>query len=129
MKINTTNYFNTFIQVAEDCKAKAGEAPPDKEPKSAARAQYEMVLHHPYLFTSDDVLFETQAKPKGIIREAFFSKGQPCFRASALTKLYGWGIHHDMDGKIALYGCETKEYKNFTEDASLKQLRAMRAGK
>jgi len=28
MKTHSTNYFNTFIQVAEDCPAQRGEAPP-----------------------------------------------------------------------------------------------------
>ena len=37
MKQHTTNYVNTFIEVAEDCPATTGTIPPDKTPKTAAR--------------------------------------------------------------------------------------------
>ncbi len=74
-----------------------------------------MLVEHPYEFTSDDVLFTTFAIRKEIPenewaeqRAIFFSKGQPCFRASPLTKRYGWGIHSDAEGKVALFGAETK---------------------
>ncbi len=38
MKTHSTNYTNTFIQVAEDCPQKR-EAPPDRESKSAPRGR------------------------------------------------------------------------------------------
>ena len=58
-----------------------------------------------------------------------FRKGHPCLRASALTKRYGWGAHYDEAGKIALYGMETSEYKQFIQNESgdTKLLRAMRS--
>lgn len=126
MKQHSTNYFNTFIQAAEDCPAKAGTPPPDGEPKSAARRIYEMLAENPYRHSSDDALYAATGQPRGISREAFFSKGQPCLRAAALGKRYGWGVHLDGDGKAALYGVETPAYKRLAEDKSLSQLRAMR---
>lgn len=129
MKTHSTNYYNTLIAVAGDCKAASGEAPPAKEPKSQARAQYELLSGQPYGLTSDDVLYETQGRPKGQSREEFFSKGQPCLRAAALGKRYGWGSHHNAEGKVALYGVGTPEYEKFANDTSLKQLKAMRGGK
>lgn len=62
-------------------------------------------------------------------REKFFSKGQACFRASPLTKRYGFGVHSDDEGKIALYGIETKEYAKFVKDKTVKKVRAMRSKK
>lgn len=94
-----------------------------------ARAQYELLSGQPYGLTSDDVLYETQGRPKGQSREEFFSKGQPCLRAAALGKRYGWGSHHNAEGKVALYGVGTPEYEKFANDTSLKQLKAMRGGK
>lgn len=44
-------------------------------------------------------------------REHLFSKCQACFRASPLTKSYDWGIYNNAEGKIAMYGAETKEYR------------------
>lgn len=107
----------------------SGTIPPLKEPKTAARLEYEMITGNPYGYTSDDVIYETKGEPKGISREAFFSKGQPCFRSSALTKRYGWGVHSDQDGKTALYAVESDEYKRFANDENIRHLRAMRNGR
>lgn len=135
MKTHTTNYFDTFIQVAEDSQAKAGEVPPTKgTEKSVANIQFEIISTHPYQYTSDDVLFQTYAVRQGLDeteleaeREKFFSKGQPCLRASPLTKRYGWGVHSNNEGKVALYGLESKEYNKFSSDEKLKTVKAMRS--
>ena len=101
--------------------------PPAKDPKSVARIEYEMLVDHPYEHTSDDVLYVANGERKGISREEFFSKGQPCFRASPLTKRYGWGVHSDKDGKIAMYPVESPEYATHANDANLKQVSGMRS--
>lgn len=133
--MHSTNYFNTFIEIAEDCTATAGEMPPVKGEKlSAANIQFDMLYDHPYEHTSDDVLFAAVALRKGYPERAwdeeralYFSKGQPCFRASPLTKRYGWGVHSDGEGRIAIYGAETKEYQEFVNDPTLKKVKAMRS--
>ena len=129
MKQHTTNYFNTFIEAAEDCPLSAAEAPPSKEPKTAAQIEYEMLIDSPYQNNSDDVLYESNGKRRGLSREDFFSKGQPCFRATALTKKYGWGVHSDPDGKIAIYPIGSDEYKHLSADADIKHIKAMRTNK
>lgn len=132
--MKSTNYYNTFIEVAEDCPVEAAETPPQRKNKTAAAIQYELVSAHPYKYTSDDVLFEVFATKNEIpdaerpaARQAFFSKGQPCLRASALTKRYGWGVHSDAEGKIALYPVESEEYVRLAEDPELEHLKAMRS--
>jgi hypothetical protein len=135
MKIHTTNYYNTFIEIAEDCPVVTGAVPPVKgENPSIAKLQYDKIKMNPYQFSSDDVLFSVFAGRKEIPenerevqRQIFFSKGQPCFRASPLPKNYGWGIHFNAEGKIALYGRETAEYRQFLADSSLNKLKAMRS--
>lgn len=137
MKVHTTNYQDAFIEVAEDCPAKAGEVPPVKKSgRTAALIQFEMISKHPYKFTSDDVLFQVFAEKNDLTeeelpaaRQLFFSKGQPCFRASPLPKRYGWGVHSDKNGKIALFGCETEEYQQFLADQHTKTVRAMRSSR
>jgi hypothetical protein len=132
--MKTTNYINTFIEAAEDCPVKAAEIPPQKEEKTAANIQFEMVAHNPYKYTSDDVLFQVYATKNKLSgsklkeeREKFFSKGQACFRSSPLTKRYGWGVHNDEKGKIAIYPIESPEYKKFAKDKSLEHTRGMRS--
>ena len=137
MKIHTTNYYNTLIEVAEDCPVSSGTVPPDKEgTPSVARLQYKMLSDNPYQYNSDDALFSVFAVRKEITeseweeqQQNFFSKGQTCFRASPLTKSYGWGIHSNEEGKLALYGMETAEYLKLLGDESTKKLKAMRSKK
>ncbi|MGH3696072.1 MAG: DUF6157 family protein [Pseudonocardiaceae bacterium] len=43
----------------------------------------------------------------------FYSKSQACLRASDLGKRYGWGIHADGRGRLALFGVDTPEYAEF----------------
>lgn len=135
MKQHTTNYQNTFIEIAEDCSAKQGEMPPLKgDKKTVANLQFEMLYENPYKYTSDEVLFRVFAIRNEFTegeleeqKEHYFSKGQPCFRASPLTKQYGWGVHSDNEGKIAIFGVETDEYSQFIADDKLKKVKAMRS--
>jgi hypothetical protein len=134
--MHTTNYFNTFIQIAEDCKAAKGEVPPVKgDDKTIANLQFEMIFDNPYKYTSDDVIFhgyavKNQIKSKAEQIEAravFFSKGQACLRASPLTKRYGWGVHHNAEGKVAIYAADSPEYEKLSNDKTLKQLKGMKS--
>lgn len=137
MKIHTTNYTNTFIEVAEDCPAAKGTVPPMKgNTETVAGIQHDMISKNPYKYTSDDILFRVYAKRNDLTeseqeeaRKEFFSKGQPCLRASPLTKRYGWGIHCDHNGKVAMYGTETEEYNRLLNDKEIKTLKAMKSAK
>ena len=133
--MKTTNYYNTFIELAEDCPVKTAEAPPQKgKDKTVALLQFELIKDNRYKYTSDDILFRVHViknnishQEVGSAREAFFSKGQPCFRSSPLTKRYGWGVHSDSNGRIALYAVESPEYAQLAQDKNLKHLKAMRS--
>jgi hypothetical protein len=134
--MHTTNNTNAFIEVAEDCKAESGVIPPAKSERTVAQIQHTLISQQPYSLTSDDVIFLTHAERKGIpaseleaARTAFFSKGQPCLRASPLTKTYGWGVHFDAESKIAMYSRDSDEYRRLRADPSLKHLKAMRNSK
>lgn len=135
MKMHSTNYTNTFIEIAEDCPVNQGQEPPQRgDKKSIANHQFEMLIDHPYQYSSDDVLFtvfatrnEFDKKDLEQERQKFFSKGQACFRASPLTKKYGWGVHCDEKGRIALYGAESAEYKKFVDDPSVIKVKAMKS--
>ena len=137
MKIHSTNYFDTFIEVAEDIKVICGTQPSTKsDKKTVAEMQYEILSKKPYQLTSDDILFQLFADKNNLpeteykqAREHFFSKGQPCFRTSPLTKTYGFGIHYDSNGKMAIYGMETAEYQDFIESHKIKKIKAMKSGK
>ncbi len=133
--MKTTNYFDTFIEVAEDCPVTQGEVPPLKgDKKTVANLQFEMLFDQPYKYTSDDVFFAVHAIRKDLTasefeqaRAQFFSKGQPCFRASPLTKRYGWGVHSDAEGRVALYGVGSDAYNKWLMNPEVEKVKAMRS--
>lgn len=137
MNKHTTNYYNTFIEVAEDTKVSTAKIPSTKKhKKTVAAITYDLIAHHPYRYTSDDVLFHVYVERNDLPkteytaeREIFFSKGRACLRASPLTKTHGFGIHANEEGKIALYRMETEEYRNFLADNSIKKVKAMRSSR
>lgn len=81
------------------------------------------------MFTSDDVLYAANGERRGLSREEFFSKGQPCMRSSPLTKRYGWGVHSDADGRIAIFPMESAEYSAFVSDANVRHVKGMRSSR
>lgn len=137
MKTHTTNYFNTLIEIAEDSKAISGTLPTAKvNKKTVAEMQYELMARKPYRYTSDDINFKVFADRNDLTeteykeaRAKFFAKGQPCFRTSSLAKTYGFGIHSDENGKVALYGMETEEYQRLLSNDEVKKVKAMRSSK
>jgi hypothetical protein len=138
-KTHTTNYVNTFIQVAEDCVATRGEIPPERAGKpTIGSAQYAMLMDAPYYLTSDDVIFATSPAGRSLDESAspaarrdarlrYFAKGQACLRASPLGKQFGWGIHADGLGRVAIFAVGSEDYRRLANDLNLKQLRAMRS--
>ena len=137
MKVHSTNYYNTFIEIAEDCPATNAEIPPLRgNKKSIANIQFDLLYDNPYQYTSDELFFKVFAIRNELLegdleseREHFFSKGKPCFRASPLTKRYGWGLHSNEVGKIAIFGIATKSYNKFVANESIKKVKAMRSKK
>lgn len=121
MTVERVDCTDTFIAVADDCRASKGTPPPIKqENPSVAARMYQLIAGHPYEFTSGDVIFTVFADRHGITaddrvsaRVRFYSRPQACLRASDLGKRYGWGIHADGRGRIALYGVETAAYEEF----------------
>lgn len=129
------DYVHTFIAVADDCPVTEGTPPPVKadNPSVAART-YELLAGVPYRHTSGDVIFTVYADRRGIpeaererARAEFYAKPQPCLRSSDLGKRYGWGIHADGQGRLALYGVETPEYRELVTSDELTVRKAMRS--
>ena len=116
--MHSTDYQDTFIAIAPDCPVAQGTVPPTSAKPSAASLAYQLIQSQPYQLSSDDVLFTVYAdrlqippQDRQAARVAFFSKPQACLRASDLGKRYGWGIHCNTDGKVALVGAETAAYQ------------------
>ncbi len=137
------NYYDTFIKVAADCPAVSGKVPPDKKDgKTKAGIEFELVSANPYVYTQEELLYQVHIRHKALseeelsskgtqIRDEFFQKPMACMRASMLPKKFGWGIHFDKEGKMALIPMESPAYQQFIEGdkGDLKLLPAMRNSK
>lgn len=132
------SYTDTFVRVAPDSKVETGIVPPEKAGgKTVARWQYELLSAKPYQLTQRELYFLVHCRRKDIspqeaknrreeIMGEVFAKPQACLRASPLPKSYGWGVHYDAKGGIALVGVESDEYQKLSE-SDLKQVNAMRS--
>ncbi len=133
------NYINTFIAVSPDTKAKVGSVPIARGGKrSIAQIEHELIANHPYEFTQEEVQFSVYIERAGITtaqldakrRELwsdFFSRPMACMRTSPLARSYGWGLHFDRDGKVALIPMESPKYRKLSGSRSIEQTRAMRS--
>lgn len=131
------SYKNTFIAVSEDSKVTTAIKPlPKKGRPTIASIEYDLISTNPYKFTEQDIQFKTYLIKNNIesnsldtLREEFFSKPKACFRASPLVKKYGWGIHYDEQGKVAVYAVDSKSYKDMMKSNKVTILKGMRSKK
>jgi Family of unknown function (DUF6157) len=131
------NYYDTLIEVADDCPATEGQVPQARGgKKTKAVIEYELLAEHPYTYTEEDIAFEVYAvlhdipkasRPKE--RDKFLSKGHPHLRVSALAKRYGWGIHNNAEGKVALIAVESPDYKRLMHDPRTTKIKAFRSSR
>jgi hypothetical protein len=131
------DYIDTFIHVAPDCPLRAAAPPVARGgKKTLPLLEYEMIAPAPYTHTQPEVLFEVWRRHQGLPltraarkaqHEDFFSRPHACMRASALAKKYGWGLHFDHAGRVALVAMESPDYRRLAADTKLQQLYAMRS--
>lgn len=132
------NYYSTLIAVADDCPVERAVVPPlnDAKPTIAA-LHYRLLAERPYTLTSEDLLFEVHAirenipeADRPVAREAFFARPRACLRASPLPKRYGWGLHHDTEGRVALVAMQSDWYRQLLAGAHRTAVvKAMRASR
>lgn len=129
--MHTTNYTDALILPSADCGA-VGRVP-DKAGTIAA-LQYELLTATPYQLTSDDLLLEVTARrgnvaanARAALRQALFSKGQPCLRASPLVKTYGWAIHHDAQSRVAVVSPDDPGFAALMSDPTVDKVAGMRS--
>ncbi len=131
------NYINTFIEVAADSKATQGSAPkPRGDKPTIAELEYALIAKQPYQHTQEDVQFHVHATRTGLparlpksevatLRQAFFAKPMACMRTSPLAKNYGWGLHFNAQGHVALVSVNTPQYTLLKQEPSVAHTRAM----
>ncbi len=118
---------NTFVVIAQDCPTHMGVIPVVKDDKPyLARLQYELLILHPYEYD----LVQLNQTIHGLMEsdKHFDESDHPCLRSSPLTRIYGWGVHYDWAGRIALYPANSIAYQKLIRDPSLKIEQAKLSG-
>lgn len=130
--MHSTNYRDTLILPSPDCAA-ADASRPERQ-GSIAQMQHERLTCAPYALTSDNLLFGIYAVRRNIAegerdaaRQAFFSKGQACLRASPLVKSYGWALHHDTEERVALIDPAGSRFSELMARDDVKKLAGLRS--
>jgi hypothetical protein len=124
-----TGYRNAFITLSPDCPVAAGQVP--RQAMSIAGLEHALLIDRPYHYAADDLILTVHRRHKDIgddeldaFRAFLFAKSQPCMRLSMLTKRWGWGVHYDEEGRMALYGAETQEYRRLAMRTDLRVMAA-----
>jgi hypothetical protein len=134
------SYTDTFIEAADDCPEAVGIAPLSRGDKpSVPVLEYELLSKSPYKHTQDELIFIVHVTRQGLtpaalkargkaVHAELFAKPHPCMRASQLTKRWGWGIHHDENGRMAIYARGSREYADLVSGKAKAKtvLKAMR---
>lgn len=125
----TTNYVDTLILPAEDCKAVAKV--PDKT-GTVAQMQFARLIE-PYAVDSDTLSVEVMGRRRDVpkeewadLRTEIFGKGQACLRASLLVKTYGWALHHDGQARVALIDPRSARFQVLMGDPDVVKVKGMR---
>ena len=111
--MESVDYTSTFLTVAPDTSAVAGVEPVGS---TVAASTFSLVASSPYSLRSSDVIFRVWASRHGVSPDspadwaAFYATPHACLRSSDLGKRYGWGIHADADGRLAVYAVGSSEY-------------------
>ncbi|MGG3556497.1 DUF6157 family protein [Peribacillus frigoritolerans] len=129
------SYKNTLITISEDSKVSSAKVPVFRNEKpTIAYIEHDLINNNPYKFTQEDVQFkkyliknQMEAENAAELREQFFSKSKACFRASPLVKNYGWGIHYNNQGKIAIYDVNSEMYNQLLKQDDITKLKGMRS--
>lgn len=126
-------YTDTFILVSDDCPtATAMDPSRGRDTRSRAEIEYDLLRTQPYHFDHRSLTHRVHVDHKMQFGDTplgfddFHAKGQPCLRASALVKRYGWGAHHDAQGRIALYPVDGPDYARLIASPDIKTLKGMR---
>jgi hypothetical protein len=109
-----------LIEVAESCPMHHAVEPPDERcEKTVARIAYEVLTESPYRYTEAEFFYEVH----------FVRRNRPDLkiesyniRRSPLAQRYGWGIHRNPEGKLALVAMESDRYREL--QGSTKRTRA-----
>ncbi|MBA3390336.1 MAG: GIY-YIG nuclease family protein [Rubrobacter sp.] len=120
----STSAREELIEIAADSHVIRSEEPPyGGTGKTIARVSYEVLAENPYVFSEPEFYHEVHVirRKRPDLRIESYN-----IKKLALVKNFGWGIHRNKDGKLALVPCESERYKELLADQLVKKTKAYR---
>ena len=115
--------FPLLITTSENCPASSGIAPTtNRKEKTVTMHYHDLFMESPYCFTYEQAKKEVHENRRG---KTDLKLNSYDMRRSELCKIWGWGVHADRNGKLALVGCETDEYQRLLKDSSVRKIKAL----
>ena len=114
--------------VSEDCPVKKGTPPVSRKADAIAIIYYEELITNPYKYTYDELKHQVHIVRRGK-KNGELKLENYLIRRNQLVRDWGWGIHIDRNGKLALVGSETSKYKQLVNDPTVEKKRAYRINK
>ncbi|WP_222433376.1 DUF6157 family protein [Vibrio cyclitrophicus] len=99
-----------LILISQDTIATQSEIPPESD--AITCIVYEVLTENPYRFTEPELHCEVHYERRGMHH---LKIGSYSIKRSNLLKKYGWGIHKDSDGRLALVASDTDKYVRLSQ--------------
>ncbi|MEM5532434.1 DUF6157 family protein [Pseudoalteromonas arctica] len=102
-----------LILISPDSKTEVASIPP--EGKTVTRIAYEVLIENPYLYTEQEFMREVH-----IVRRkcSNLKINKYSIKRSDLLKKFGWGVHKDSNGKMALVAVDSDHYRRLSKEIS-----------
>lgn len=115
---------NAFITISEDSDVDRSIIPGPK--RTIAKIKYEILIENPYKFTERQLFYEVHVvhrKRNDLKIDSYQIKRSP------LVQKFGWGIHADNEGRLALVAKESSIYSKLIANDNIKKIKAYKRKK
>ncbi|CAH1531384.1 hypothetical protein P5868_004794 [Vibrio parahaemolyticus] len=108
--------------ISEDATSRVHVIPPNNG--RIPRISYDVLSENPYVFTEEEFYHEVHVvrRQREDLNLATYN-----IRKSELLQQFGWGIHRNSEGKLALIPAESAKYKELSQKLHTQRAYRIRA--
>jgi len=112
---------NVLVKVAEDRPVQKGTVPGRSDVIS--HIGYDELSKNPYVYTQLEFYHQVHhiRRNKPDLKIESYN-----IKRNSLCKKYGWGIHINELGKLAIFGCETEDYKKLLNNILVRKVNSFK---
>lgn len=116
-----------LITKSPDSKIKRAIHPANKRAhQTITQIYFEELIRNPYGFTEEELRHRVHVELR---KRRDLKLKSYSIKRSELLKKYGWGLHVDSAGRLALVGCDGKRYKELTRNPRVLKISGYRTRK